>query len=126
MQTVTNHIRRHLLDSLGVCDTPILPSLDELRELQRSTVFERLCSNRMVLGTFRYGLMRPGHGNGYDNVSSIIKRSQLYQETGNTEHLCDIANLAMIEFMTSQHPSRHFHAADDGIHTNSLDTTGRE
>lgn len=122
MQSDHDTLREHLLSALGMMDTTPrrLPGLEELRESQRSLEFERLCSNRMVMGAFRYGIMQQGRSNGYDNVESIIQRARLYQEDGNLEHLCDIANLAMIAFETGQHPQRHFRASDDGCHTRRL------
>ncbi len=123
--TTTEHIREHLLECLGVFaqEAKRLPDLAELEVLQRAPEFERLCSNRMVMGAFRYGLMRKQKqsGNGYDNVGSLIHRARLYQQSGNLEHLCDVANLAMVEFVTSQHPKRHFRADDDGVHAQRED-----
>lgn len=66
------------------------------------------------MGYFRYGPM--GKKPGYDNIGSVKKRIELYEQTGNLEHLVDIANLAMVEFVEGQHPNRHFSASDDGIH----------
>lgn len=76
--------------------------------------FEKLQRNRLVMGALRYGTiaqnrMRPAH---YDRVSSIRKRLDAYEQTGNLEHLVDIANLSMLEFDQSSHPLKHFAAAD--------------
>ena len=56
----------------------------------------------------------------YDRVSSMIKRIELYAETHNTEHLVDVANLAMMEFVEGDHPDKHFCAIDDGAHTKTI------
>ena len=120
MSTVTEHIRNHLLASLGAWPGPVrrMPSLEELRDRQWSPRFEWLRSNRMVLGAFRYGLLeRQRQGSPYDNVGSLIARAKAYQDTGNTECLVDVANLAMVEFEIGRHPAKHFRAVDDGIHT---------
>ncbi len=119
MQTITDHIRANLLSNLGVFDrrSP-LPDLDVLRESQRSLVFETLCRNRMVLGAFRYGLIDRQRitKSPYDNIGSAIRRLQQYQRTGNLEHLCDVANLCMIEFEIGNHPQGHWRPTDDGEH----------
>lgn len=122
MDTITDHLRQHLLDNLGVIDAKRLPDLDTLRREQWSPHFEELRSNRMVLGAFRYGLINEqgSAGSPYDNIGSLIQRAQAYQETGDREHLVDIANLAMIEFTIGQHPLAHFNAKDDGMHTAKL------
>ena len=120
MKTITDHLREHLLTTLGMSNGLAcrMPTLDELRAKQWSERFEMLRSNRMVLGAFRYGLMEDQvKGSPYDNVASLIARARAYQETGNTEYLVDIANLAMIAFEIGVHPTKHFRAVDDGIHT---------
>lgn len=47
----------------------------------------------------------------------MFKRLEKFKETGNTEHLVDIASLCMIEFTVGQHPLKHFWATDDEDHT---------
>ena len=116
--TITEHIRRHLLDSFGI-STPVrrMPSLDVLRTEQWSMEFETLRRNRMIMGAFRYGLLAEQNGRPpYDNIGSLIERARAYQESGNLEHLTDIANLAMVEFAVGRHPKRHFRAMDDNYH----------
>lgn len=118
--TVTDHIRQHLLATLGMGPMPRqMPSLEVLRKQQWAPRFERLRRNRMVMGAFRYGLLsdQPKAAVPYDNVGSLIARARSYQTTGNVEHLVDIANLAMIEFKVGRHPTRHFRSVDDGDHT---------
>ena len=71
--------------------------------------------NRLVFGGYRYGTF----GNKkkkFKWIESAIKRGQEYLETGNDELLVDIANLAMVEFVKGNHPSKHFKATDDGEH----------
>lgn len=92
-------------------------SLESIVQSQVSAEFRTLCDNRMVMGAFRYGLLENQCAGKYDNVNSMIKRLKLYEATGNLEHLVDVANIAMVEFVTSDHPNKHFEAADDGIHT---------
>lgn len=92
--------------------------INELAKSQMSEEFIKLMTNRMVLGTFRYGKWQDNKKNNVkiDRISSIRKRLDIFEETGNSEYLVDIANLAMIEFEISDHPNLHFAAIDDGHH----------
>lgn len=104
----------------GLDTDPVGTLQHDMQSIVRSQVsaeFRTLCDNRMVMGAFRYGLLEGQRAGKYDNVNSMIKRLKLYNATGNLEHLVDVANIAMVEFVTSDHPDKHFEAADDGIHT---------
>lgn len=93
-------------------------NIAELQGSQWSDEFEKLQRNRLIVGAFRYGTAfqnDPSRKN-YNRVASIIKRLELYNETGNTELLVDCANLCMLEFVEGDHPLKHFKAADDGEH----------
>lgn len=97
--------------------------IDKMAKEQMSARFIDLMTNRMVLGTLRYGRWQDNKKNGikYDRVGSIRKRLQLFEETGNSEYLVDIANFAMIEFEISDHPNLHFSPKDDdGEHVQKL------
>lgn len=86
-------------------------------EKQWSTKFEQLMRNRLIMGTLRYGsfIDRKTTSN-FKIVKSIEHRLKMYESTGNTEHLVDIANLCMVEFVCGYHPTKHFEAIDDGHH----------
>ena len=122
--------RNHFLFNLWrwKCDLPEedynkpLYSIADLRKSQMSKKFIELMENRMVMGTFRYGKWQDNKKNGikYDRVGSIRKRLDKFEETGNTEYLVDIANLAMIEYEISDHPKKHFLSIDDGLHTDKI------
>ena len=74
--------------------------------------------NRLVMGAFRYGLFRAQLQEGirYDSLSSIQRHLEAYRESGNLEHLVDIANLCLVEFTVPAHPTAHFSPIDDGDH----------
>lgn len=91
-------------------------SLKKIEEVQWNNKFEELRKNRMIMGFFRYGPLRKQKGK-YDNIKSCIQRLKLYQKTGNTEHLVDVANICMCEFTNGIHPNKHFKSEDDQIHT---------
>jgi hypothetical protein len=92
------------------------PSLECLRRTQWNERFEQLMRNRLVMGAFRYGTFAEQGQTRHANVPSIQQHLEAYQESGNAEHLVDIANLALVEFTLPSHPQSHFTAIDDGNH----------
>ena len=94
----------------------ILPSLEDLQRTEWSPEFERLMRNRMITGAYRYGRLKENNKPLYDRTASIRERLKLYEATGNLEHLVDVANLCLCEFVESNHPNKHFKAIDDGVH----------
>lgn len=126
MRSENDHdiIRQHALDVAGVYQHEFdrLPDLPELVKNQWSIEFDMLCARRMVLGAFRYGCLKKQAltGNGRRNIDSLIERAEAFVKDGNLEHLCDIANIARVEYATTQHPLKHFTAGDDGLHTELL------
>lgn len=122
VMTVTEHIRRRLLKGVREEQTPKV-SIPEMRRSQWSEEFERLMRNRMTVGGYRYGRIHQQTEVTvrFDNIGSIITRAERYRRDGNKEHLVDIANLALIEFVLGNcHPSPHFTSVDDGYHTEPL------
>jgi len=116
--TVHKMIRERLLQD--VIETGESIPEQELKYNQWCSRFEQLMRNRLIMGACRYKPLKHGTPNGFDNVNSAIERLKLYQETGNQEHLVDVANLCLVEFATESHPNAHFEAQDDGIHTERL------
>lgn len=103
MKTVTQHLRDRLLAFSK-------PTLEELYRTEWVPMFEKFMRNRLVIGAFRYGKI--GHKPDYDYIGSLIKRAELYTETGNQEHLVDVANFAMLEFVDGKHPKKHMRSVD--------------
>ena len=91
--------------------------LKDLRQSEWSDEFEQLMRNRLLMGAFRYGKFKSEDKKAYDRISSIRDRLSAYEESGNDEHLVDIANLCLCEFLEGTHPQKHFAAIDDGVHT---------
>ena len=83
---------------------------DSLRETEWSPTFEELMRHRLIMGSFRYGLIGAEGKPTYDRTSSCVKRLQRYQETGNKEYLVDVANLCLMEFVEGD---GHFESIDD-------------
>jgi hypothetical protein len=104
-------LREHILWRAGL--GPAV-DLDERYRSQWNAAFERLMRNRLVLGSMRYGDLWTGAT--YDCVAAIRKHLDLYSQTGNLEHLVDLANIAMVEFTRPAHSDWHFRATDDCDH----------
>jgi len=103
-------------DSYSTFPKPkVMPTLDELRKSEWNSEFEELMRNRLLMGAFRYGLLRENKGK-YDTIGSALHRLKKYQETGNVEFLIDVANICLIEFTSGKHPNKHFESIDDGHH----------
>jgi hypothetical protein len=111
MMTVTQHIRRRLEAKL-----PQRPALGDLKRSEWSKRFEDLMRNRLLMGSFRYGLLEENGQRGFDKIGSLEARVAAYKKTGNLELLADIANLALLEFEHPGHRKAHFKAVDDGEH----------
>jgi hypothetical protein len=109
---IFDHIRKRLEDQKGLGE-PIKPrfTLAQL-EQEWSPEFERLQRNRLMMGCLRYGQIGAPGKKEWDRRKGIKKRLEQYEQTGNTECLVDIANLAMLEFVEGQHPLKHFGALD--------------
>lgn len=80
--------------------------------------FEVYMRNRLIMGAMRYGRIGAPGKPKYDRAKSILTRITKYAQTGNKEHLVDIANEAMLEFREPSHPLSHWAAQDNvSLHT---------
>jgi hypothetical protein len=113
MPTITQHLRRRLLTRVP----ERLPDLPELRRSERSSFFQLLSSNRMVMGAFRYGRLGAPDKPTYDRIPDMIRRLHDYQLDHNAEHLVDVANLCQLEFSEG---GADLAARDDGPHSPML------
>jgi hypothetical protein len=93
---------------------------EKLIQTQWNAEFERLMRNRLIVGAYRYGPLEVQKTRRYDNISGMQKHLDAYRETGNAEHLVDIANIALVEFTVPVHPKQYFAAEDDGTHIDKV------
>lgn len=95
---------------------------EQLIQTEWSQLFESLMRNRLIMGALRYGVIgEPGKPH-YNRIASIQKRIALYSETGNMEHLVDVANEALLEFACPYRPGAHWIAQDDSsYHTEVME-----
>ena len=110
--TVTEHIRKRLEPA----EVRLVPDIAELRAIQWCERFEKEMRNRLLMGAFRYGVVRSGTSMAVDYSSSALKKLEAYRQDGNREHLVDAANYLLLEYRFPGHPSAHFKAVDDGEH----------
>lgn len=72
--------------------------------------------DRMVVSYFKYGKIRDAYGRGVAEPLQAVETLRLcldaYAKDGNTEHLIDAANYAMIEFIRPLLPNAHFTPTD--------------
>ena len=61
-------------------------------------------ANRLTVGHFRYGA--PHRRKKY--MSRLQVELDAYKDTGNREHLINIANYAILESLAPEHPQAHF------------------
>lgn len=87
----------------------------EILKTEFSNDFVSKMKNRMLMSFYKYGYVvqnyaRNDKETNVDAIGTLKRRLELYEETGNTEWLVDVANQAMVEFMFPQHPKAHFRA----------------
>lgn len=74
--------------------------------------FVQKMRNRIAVSHYKYGWMAHTYPEIGDAIASLKERLALYEKTGNLEHLVDVGNFAMIEYMRPRHPNAHFEAQD--------------
>lgn len=87
--------------------------IKKILETEFSEPFVQGMRDRMVMSSYKYGLLTNAYPSKVDAIRSLMQRLHKYAATGNTEFLIDAANFAMIEFMHPRHPQAHFKATDD-------------
>lgn len=68
--------------------------------------------NRMGVSYHKYGDFHENFPHRANGIDQLLQRLALYQSTGNTEWLIDMANYCMIEFCCPSHPDAHFRPTD--------------
>lgn len=91
-------------------------SREEILKTEYSERFDKIRKDMMETSYYKYGPMKKNYDEHkcMDAVANIKKRLQAYEETGNTEFLCDIANFAMIEFMYPSKEGAGYKPTDSG------------
>lgn len=72
--------------------------------------FDKLRRNRVLQSFFKYGPAQKNFGGGLtDAIENLKLCLAKFEETGNTEYLCDVANYAMFGYMYPK-PGQFFRA----------------
>nr|DAW96146.1 MAG TPA: hypothetical protein [Bacteriophage sp.] len=72
---------------------------DKILKSEYSEEFDKLRKNRVIQSYYKYGHARINFGDGLvDAIGSLKMCLKKFEETGNTEYLCDVANYAMFRF----------------------------
>lgn len=116
MYSAHDYIRDHLLTTLGYFERNPIPDLDSLRSTEWSDEYIQFSRNRMIQGSFRYGLLARQSLSKYDCATEAIRRIKRYQKTKNLEHLVDAGNCCMLAFIQGRRNKEHFKPLDDGEH----------
>ena len=80
----------------------------KIHKIQIFKMFAQSMLNRLYVGELRYG--SPSAKQKY--FSRMDKEMKAYGKTGNAEHLINIANYCVLEWIAPQHPNHHF---DPGV-----------
>lgn len=87
----------------------------DIPKTEYSLNFDELRKNRVAVSVHKYGSAKINFGSKMvDALGSAQKCISKYQESKNTEYLCDAANYLMFEFMYPQLSGAHFKATDSG------------
>lgn len=77
-----------------------------------SEEFVALQKNRIIVSHYKYGWPSQTYPELAQAYKCIRERLDLYEATGNTEYLVDVANFAMLEFKFPAIPGAKFIATD--------------
>lgn len=76
-----------------------------------SDKFDELRKNRVKTSYYKYGPVKINFGEGLvESIPTAMRCIEKYNQTGNTEYLCDAANYLMFEFMYPQKEGAYFQA----------------
>lgn len=81
-------------------------------EDEYSEKFDTLRRAMMQMSFYKYGPAKINYPNNSNAIAALEQRLELYKVTGNKEHLADVANFAMLEFMYPKHPDAHYTPTD--------------
>lgn len=99
--TLQHYLKQAWRRSAGLMPAPEPSpvSLESLRRSEWSSEFETRMRNRLVMGALRYGRLNAPGKPQWDRIGNMIERLKYYRESGNTQALVDVANLALCEYV---------------------------
>lgn len=104
-------------NSINLINHPSYEELDKSEYPDEFKECDQLAHNRMILGSFRYGLIKDQKFLKYNTPREGIKRIEKYLQDGNLEHLVDALNMIKISFMVGKRfKGQKMNPIDDGEH----------
>jgi hypothetical protein len=97
---------------------------DSVPPSEFSAAFVQGMANRMATSYSNKGAVADAFPVKFDAVGCLRLQLEKYAETGNTEHLINAANYAMIEFMHPRHPRAYFKAEDSAASIGRVTVSG--
>lgn len=87
---------------------------NELMKTEYSTAFDEKRKGLIEQSYYKYGPARMNFATGnVDAIESLKMNLAKFEETGNLEYLCDVANYAMFRFMFPQQSDYFEHTDSD-------------
>lgn len=100
------------------------PTFEELNKSQYPDEFrecDQYAHNRMIMGSFRYGLIERQSLLCYEPAKESIKRVNKYLKDGNLEHLIDACNMIKIAYYRGKKfLGQRINSIDDGEHAKPI------
>lgn len=95
---------------------------EEILKTEYSYRFDEIRKDMMEVSYYKYGPLQKNYEEHkcMDAIANAKKRIEMYERTGNTEYLADVANFCMIEFMKPQKEGAFYKPTDSG----SCETVG--
>lgn len=91
-----------------------LPDIEGILKSEYSATFDEKRKGLVLQSYYKYGRAARNFKTGnVDAIGSLKKCLAKFEETGNTEYLCDVANYAMFRFMFPQGSERFEHTGSD-------------
>lgn len=92
-------------------------TLEEIKEMNVDNTFIEHMVNAMVMSAFKYGDVKEVCGK--VAIEKMNKEIEMFMEDGNTEHMVNVANYAMLRYMFPQE-RESYHGTDSN---KSVETT---
>lgn len=87
--------------------------LEEILKTEYSADFDEKRKRAMVTSYDKYGKASLNYPQNVDAIASLKKRLELYEQTGNSDYLVDVANFAMLEFMFPRREGAYFRSGTE-------------
>lgn len=91
-----------------VGEVKLMNSVEGILKTEYSDDFDEKRKHAMIMSFYKYGKASLNYPQNVDAIASLKKRLELYEQTGNSDYLVDVANFAMLEFMFPRREGAYF------------------